>query len=893
MNRTFLTTGLVLMAGLILSIGTADARPAIRLSFLNAYPVAVNTRLENLPTKPGHCGVCHLDFNGGGTRNFYGVRLGQVIGNFSNNDAGRQQAMHSIENEDPDSDGFSTLTEVTSMGTYTNIPTFPGLNNTNVNTISNVNLVEVTPYVVPTTGVDTTPPNVTVTSPNGAESWTAITLHNITWTATDNVSVTQVDIFYRDSESHPWTQIARNLTNSGSFSWSVHNTPATACRVQVVARDAAGNSGSDMSNATFMIPAHVGGRVPTTLRDFHQPGTQPFQGGFFETSTNCGSCHGGYDTNVEPLHNWKGSMMGQAARDPFFEACMTVAEQDAPGSGDLCIRCHSPFAWLQGRSNPTNGSAITLADRDAVSCDICHRAVDPIYKPGISPVEDLAVINALAPADRPTSNSNGQFVIDPNSRKRGPFNDPVAPHAFLSSPFHVSSDMCGTCHDVSNPVFVRVSGPDYAPGPLDSEPGFISSDVHLPVERTFSEWKNSAFAAGGVYEPEFAGSKPDGIVASCQDCHLSDKVGKGCNDPAAPVRSNLPFHDMMGGNYWIPTTLSGLYPGETDPAALSAGAARAVAMLQKSAVLGVEVEQAGDSIWAEVTVTNRTGHKLPTGYPEGRRMFLNVVGYDQSGAKVFESGAYNAATGVLTHDPNSRIYETELGFSAAFAAALGLPVGPSFHFVLNDTVYKDNRIPPAGFTNSAFATFGGQPVDPEHPGIRYPDGQNWDEASYPLPLTTRKVVVRLYYQTTSKEYVEFLKNENTTNSKGLDLYNLWVASGRAAPVLMEADSVLFAPTGVAENIGADRLALTPVANPFRGELALRLDLVNPGPVALEIFDVQGRLVLSRDYGILGGGAHRLTWDGRLNSGGSATPGIYWARVGTGRQILVQKVVRLP
>jgi hypothetical protein len=36
---------------------------------------------------------------------------------------------------------------------------------------------------------------------------------------------------------------------------------------------------------------------------------------------------------------------------------MAIANQDARSSGDLCIRCHSPFGWMEGRSNPTDGSA--------------------------------------------------------------------------------------------------------------------------------------------------------------------------------------------------------------------------------------------------------------------------------------------------------------------------------------------------------------------------------------------------------------------------------------------------------------------------------------------------------------------------------------------------------
>lgn len=69
--------------------------------------------------------------------------------------------------------------------------------------------------------------------------------------------------------------------------------------------------------------------------------------------------------------------MSQAACDPLFYACLAIAEQDAPGSSDLCIRCHTPQGWLEGRSVPTDGSALNVSDREGVTCDFCHKMVKP------------------------------------------------------------------------------------------------------------------------------------------------------------------------------------------------------------------------------------------------------------------------------------------------------------------------------------------------------------------------------------------------------------------------------------------------------------------------------------------------------------------------------------
>ena len=60
------------------------------------------------------------------------------------------------------------------------------------------------------------------------------------------------------------------------------------------------------------------------------PGTQPNQVSL-EGPNRCMNCHGDYDQAVEPFFNWHGSMMAHASRDPLFEACLTIANQDIPG----------------------------------------------------------------------------------------------------------------------------------------------------------------------------------------------------------------------------------------------------------------------------------------------------------------------------------------------------------------------------------------------------------------------------------------------------------------------------------------------------------------------------------------------------------------------------------
>ena len=67
-------------------------------------------------------------------------------------------------------------------------------------------------------------------------------------------------------------------------------------------------------------------------------------------------------------------------------------------------------------------------------------------------------------------------------------------------------------------------------------------------------------------------------------------------------------------------------------------------------------------------------------------------------------------------------------------------------------------------------------------------------------------------------------------------------------------------------------------NPFRTQTTLHYALSRSGPAELAIFDAQGRLVRTLVDRDLPAGRGSATWDGRVNGGGSAPPGLYFARL---------------
>ena len=536
--------------------------------------------------------------------------------------------------------------------------------------------------------------------------------------------------------------------------------------------------------------------LPTTASDFFAGGSQPSGANApFATFFSCQFCHADYEDSPgsgqfdwKAPGRWAGSMHAHAARDPLFLAALAIANQDASNAGEFCFRCHAPAAWLEGRvSGQPSGSGLTPADfNNGISCHACHRAVDPVYHPGQSPVEDLPILAALT--NPPIGAGNAQIVIDPQDRRRAPNNLDAdwggswpGFHDYLVSPFHKSGTFCGSCHDVSNPVFSKQPDGSLKLNPVGQPHPTGNPHDMFPEQRTYSEWLNSSFANGGVNtNGRFGGNLA--VVSQCQDCHMPDQTGYGCQpDFGPPQRFDLPNHGFSGSNRWMLDVIQNVYASDlTDyqMQAIDRAKTDVEYMLQNAADMAVT--QFGAEL--RVRITNECGHKLFTGYPEGRRAWLNVKFFNESMTLIGERGFYDSATATLT-EANTKVYKVKFGLDAYMSAQTGLPAGESFHLALNNTRIFDNRIPARGFTNAAYAAIGANPV-----GYTYADGQHWDDSCFLIPEGVKFVEVRFFHQIASREYMEFLLNTNTTNGAGVAAYNAWLNNGMSPPFLLELSS---------------------------------------------------------------------------------------------------------
>lgn len=649
----------------------------------------------------------------------------------------------------------------------------------------------------------------------------------------------------------------------------------------------------------------------------------------------CVACHFNPESNDTSIHrNWRGSMMAHASRDPLMWAALAIAEQDFAGAGDTCIRCHVAKGWIEGRSVPSDGSGLLEDDADGVTCHLCHRLANPDgSEPGAVGVQapSFAAFGAVCATgdaaagvacDAGTGipcaggvpacvneafHGNAMIALFQDAAtsaeisRLGPYSDAQAHdfHSWKQSSFQRDAALCGTCHDVSNPV----TG-DLAPahgrlvealpsgafsgvpnGPVSDKAGFRNPPYAYGVEqRTYSEWIASALSAtsvsaasalptelttpSGAIRRVIDASAPDGgnyndgtpRGFSCQSCHMRPAEAQGCF--LASQRSDLPVHDLAGANTFAPrailylddATLHGvsrlrLGGGlDTDTrAAMTSGIARAEASLRSAASLQLAADPAVLS--NTVRVVNLSGHKLFTGYPEGRRIWLNVKWYGPHGAPLREDGAYGPLTVAEDLDgdgdspdvvqtlldpesPHTRVWGVESGISKEWAARLvgplGLaattplafdrvsgavtatlgdaaapeaaPVTPSFHLLLNDVVIRDDRIPPWRMDYAEARKRNALPVPPTQylaAGVLPQDGSeylHYDEVTLDPPPGAVRAEIALLYQTTSWEYLQFLwklndKGNVFLESVGDDLLEAWLATNQSAPVVMATTTV--------------------------------------------------------------------------------------------------------
>lgn len=477
-----------------------------------------------------------------------------------------------------------------------------------------------------------------------------------------------------------------------------------------------------------------------------QPGEVPAAG--FVDADYCGQCHGGGlegDYNFLPSDTWAGTMMANAARDPVFFAALTIANQDEPGIGTYCLRCHTPLGFVRGHATPPDGSLLDTVDLQGVGCDVCHRATQSTG------------MNA------PYLLGDAQLVFTADTSKHGPYEGASSPvHDTVQDSGLSDARFCGQCHYVTNP------------GRRLRDAKGVETSIEFPLDTTFLEWASSTYADVAA----------EGH-ATCQDCHMKPKIGEWpvSDEPTAPLRTDPRRHELVGGNVWGIDAVMAKNPDRAAyyKKAFSGARARAEKMLHTSVALTVLDAPArvrrGDTLEVKVRVENLSGHKFPTGYAEARRAWVALTLVDEDFVKRTLVGAYDATTGEVAMEPPTHMYRAQHGRWNGSAPEA------EEHLANHDMILSDTRIPPKGFVPTETTKPTGE--------IDFSDGaggyRHTDEltlrAVVPTELSGHQaLVVQVLYQSMTREHVEMLANENVTDDRGKELLAIYEATGQAAPI---------------------------------------------------------------------------------------------------------------
>jgi len=410
----------------------------------------------------------------------------------------------------------------------------------------------------------------------------------------------------------------------------------------------------------------------------------------FAASGNCATCHQ-WDSTTSPPTNvdlanaevvglagdWAGTMMANAARDPYYLATVTAEMGAVPNYSAAiqtkCLTCHAPMASYEARrSGATFGLTEMYASElglDGVSCVLCHRieagnlGTDASFSGGF-------VIGDQTGSARPIYGPLTDMAVTPMVN-RVAFTPVYAAHL-------LESQLCATCHtlrtEAVDPVSQQFSG------------------VIFPEQMPYKEWLNSSHVT----------------KASCQSCHVPLTPGSVRLSSIGPTRGLAPFgkHHFVGGNAFMlglmkqdrlgANTLNLVADAGNFDAAMARtidGLSRATATLAASACADAE------TLTIEVTVTNLTGHKLPTGFPN-RRMWLHTRIVDAAGSTVFESGGVDADGEIVGLDGDYEPHHQTITRSdqvQVYEAVMGdLYDRPTQRLLLAARYLKDNRVLPAG-----------------------------------------------------------------------------------------------------------------------------------------------------------------------------------------------------
>ena len=314
----------------------------------------------------------------------------------------------------------------------------------------------------------------------------------------------------------------------------------------------------------------------------------------------CGACH------PKQYDEWARSPHAYASLDPVFLAMNKRGQRETNGTlGKFCVQCHAPLATANKLTTDGLNLASLPASMQGVTCYFCHNA-------------------ASVGADH----FNANLTLANDNIMRGSVADARDPgvHAVAYSAAHDSLKMdssllCGSCHDVVN------------------QKGF-------QIERTLLEYRQSFTSLDRATAPGTGGE-------SCQGCHMRvTDTGYIAEVPDTFGLKKRNLHDHS-----VPAVDLALSDDFGD-AGTRATQRQATDYALTTGAFIFEISNDGQGDFT-ISLETHAGHKQPSGTAQDRRMWLEVIAYDEQDKVLFQSGVIGDQE-LEEREPIDPLYDPQL-----------------------------------------------------------------------------------------------------------------------------------------------------------------------------------------------------------------------------------------
>ncbi len=596
----------------------------------------------------------------------------------------------------------------------------------------------------------------------------------------------------------------------------------------------------------------------------------------FPTSQSCKGCHGrdplmnafitssGEDVNI--YDDWRSTMMANSAKDPFWRAKVSHEIMINPAHSlqlqDKCTSCHAPAGHYQSKFHDKKEFYL-LSDLytdslglDGVTCQACHAQAP----------------NLLGDPHSGHLNFDTNYIRVAYGPYEFVFVPPMRDFVGITPEFggHISdAGLCAGCHTLITET-------------VDNQGNYNGST--FVEQATYHEWLNSRYD-----------KQHDNI--SCQNCHMqqiADAVVISSGYQFLFAKFPFGLHELAGSN----VTMLKLMRDNRDKLEINAEAvhfdstiAATLRMLQLK-TLDIKLEAGSvmhDSMNFSLQLSNKAGHKFPSGYP-ARRAWVEFEVKNESGETIFHSGKTNPDYSLVGENPNyephyDRITQPD---QVQIYEMVPVDVDGIFTNVLERgaTAIKDNRLAPQGFRTddpvydtTRIVNIGNDPNFNRFPNGT--EGSGSDILYFRLPnngYTGRlSVKARVWYQSLPPKWMAPMF---AFSSPEIDMFRTMFEAADQSPTLIaeaSLDSVFVSPVSVKNLDNQDIVRVFPQLS-LDGQVQVQ-PMGNTQIRRIQVWDSGGRMVLDKSSGH--GEPIRLPNE----------RGLYFIAVDTNKGRLVKKVVR--